>query len=247
MKRKQAFTLIELLVVISIIALLISILLPALSKARSAGIKIQCLSNLRQLGIATYTYLNDYDEFLPSKSIKLPTNAITASAFYWVGKRGDSTIARYHRAVPSVRHLNLYLFNARLQDEDEVPYAMCPTDPGEDLYNLVGSSYSTASHTQHDDLTNFGDNIGSARMTEIINPSKLVIAGEHSAQGAAWGEHIPQQPWHEEGRFNVLFADSHAATIQIPKVSFLGNKQLDGGDWIYDEYRTSGHNPPSTP
>ncbi len=62
---RKAFTLIELLVVISIIALLIAILLPALSQARASGRLAQCLSNTRQLGTAIYTYAVDNKEELP--------------------------------------------------------------------------------------------------------------------------------------------------------------------------------------
>ncbi len=56
---KNAFTLIELLVVISIIALLLSILVPSLGKAKQSAQKVVCRSNLRQVGIAHIMYLDD--------------------------------------------------------------------------------------------------------------------------------------------------------------------------------------------
>lgn len=61
-KQPRAFTLIELLVVIAIIALLISILLPSLSKTRSVARATVCLSNMRQIGVITHAYLGTFND-----------------------------------------------------------------------------------------------------------------------------------------------------------------------------------------
>lgn len=82
-KRVGGFTLIELLVVIAIIALLLAILMPALSRVKKQAKQTRCLANLRQIGLAMHAYAGDYDYLLPRAELRPGVGIYTGIDMRW--------------------------------------------------------------------------------------------------------------------------------------------------------------------
>ncbi len=93
--RKKAFTLVELLVVISIVSMLMAIMLPALVRVREHGRRIYCLSNLRQMVIATQSYAQAYNDYYPVAQYRQKISSAKIE-YYWdftvVSESGQKTI-----------------------------------------------------------------------------------------------------------------------------------------------------------
>lgn len=91
-KRKKAFTLIELLVVIAVIALLLSIMMPALQKAKFMSRRVFCMNNMKQQGLAFFTYALEFNGKFPPHNSHLAYYmtypAVTDPGNPWTALRG---------------------------------------------------------------------------------------------------------------------------------------------------------------
>jgi prepilin-type N-terminal cleavage/methylation domain-containing protein len=93
---RRAFTLLELLVVMAVVALLTSVLLPALGSARRAGVEARCMANLRQLGLGWGLYAADYAERVMPLAYTDAEDIGEGDGIFWWGTDGSITGAVDH-------------------------------------------------------------------------------------------------------------------------------------------------------
>jgi len=231
--RQRAFTLIELLVVIAIIAILASMLLPALAKAKEKARATRCLSNIRQVGLALQLYFGDSADRYPPTS----TRNGTLTQLSWVGNRGLQS--PYSNLSAEERWLSEYLVKVSPQAQVEV--ARCPSD----LKSYLGTGNSGwqdfgASYLPNADYTVSGpiytltarprDALASSiKVSEVVRPSRFVVFSSWGAYWVGWrGWTVETKPemsrllWHGAGyRWNTLFSDGHAGLTRFdPKASY---------------------------
>ena len=221
----RAFTLIELLVVIAVIAILASLLLPALSGAKVKARQTYCLSNLRQIGIGMGMYADDEDGWLPTTTHGSGTNAS------WIYQLGP-----YLGGVDRIR-------------------ACPADPKSEERLAVFGTSYIMNEYTSVDAVDPFGysdPNDSFRKLDALTKPSDTITVFEcaNGMSPSIFNDHTHSRNWlsgwrsvlsdiqpdrhrpggpagdHSAGIANYLFADGHVSALQAAPL----RKRIESGD-----------------
>ena len=219
-RRSRGFTLIELLVVISIIALLIAILLPALASSRDAAKTVLCMSNQRQIGVAHGIYAGDYDGAVPVGA----RDRQYWGYFVWSYNRPApwGTLVR-HDLVQDPRFLFCPSQNSNnfLYDTTANPWRDQAAGTGS-----VRTSY-TSRASRYWTNTGTGFPVSGFGGTNYVPMEKVDDLFGKATVADCMDENTPGRTVHTDSN-NFLYNDGHAASVNVSV--YLTNWQA--GQWL---------------
>lgn len=224
MKQKQVgFTLIELLVAIVVVALLAALLFPVFFKLRERGRQTVCLSNLRQLGMATSLYAQDSDDRYPYGGDPGDLNTdgwkYTDSGKYWPAVQ---QMQANHRTLPNV--MAGYVKSRELWH--------CPSDSG---FDMGGQHEDIAMNARPTAFQAFG--MSYAYTTQLALDGQTISSVRAWSKQPPYSEHSPADVplfydlvghWHggtqpNDERLNFVMLDGHAVNVNRERTNELND------------------------
>ncbi len=226
--RRSRFTLIELLVVIAIIAILASLLLPALSSAKQTAKRLGCMSNLKQFGLVFANYANDYNGLTP---YALTSNALAYPA--WFDMIGD-TMSPTHSSYKIGAGTNFGVWQCPSNDKGQTTPLGRSGSPTQGSYAANGWNDETAPDNLY--LNSKVDQMAYPSMLSAMFDGSYYRTEPWNNTGSVYSTPfaigVPQAVYRHGLGVNMLYAEGHASWLKGP-LEYRGNYLGGSGALAY--------------
>lgn len=219
-KTSYFFTLVELLIVIAIIAILAALLMPSLSRAKEVSKKMECAQRMKQLGLATNNYIQDYENWFPGASTCTSHGDYMREIMLgqYVGNNENNWYKEQSKVFfcPSARNLAIHKFNAQLYISSGIAINASLTDYGTNPQKLQNIKTSPSIWGM------FVDGMGNRWVGWGNYPYYYDDAPNwlDTWNGSATGSFYNYSPRHLK-QCNVLFLDNHVNSFNNLNNAFL--------------------------